>query len=182
MVVRVHGQPAGKEEGSESSDETGPLPVPESALAGFSDVFTTVCAYSTVSFDVSRWKVGNEAPGVMSCENPHSTISNRASDVPQVGEGAYAPSGRRRRNRRWLGLKLKKLLCPGNSASTWFAVSCCRDGLFAVIQPIWVQKPFEIPPMSEGIAATLTCAHPTSNAGTSLGRNCRTGHPSKSSP
>ena len=30
-VVRVQGQPAGKEEDSETSDDNGPLPVPKSA-------------------------------------------------------------------------------------------------------------------------------------------------------
>ena len=36
--------------------------------------------------------------------------------------------------------------------------------------------------MSEGMAATHTCAHPTSNASASLARNCSTAHPSQSSP
>ena len=135
-------------------------------------------------FDVARRKVGKVAPEAMSCENPRSTtmLPHRASDIPQVGEVAYAPSSRRRRNRLCLGRVLNILLCPGNSASPRFAASCCRDRSLAVIQPIWVQQTSEVPPMSEGLAATHTCAHPTSNVGTSLGRNCSTAHPSQTSP
>ena len=47
-VARVQGQPAGKEEGSESGDGLD----------------------ADRSIDVSRWKVGKVAPGAMSCENP----------------------------------------------------------------------------------------------------------------
>ena len=35
---------------------------------------------------------------------------------------------------------LQHLLCPGNSASPWFAASCCRDGSLAVILPIWAGR------------------------------------------
>ena len=36
--------------------------------------------------------------------------------------------------------------------------------------------------MSEGVAATRTCAHSTINVSTSVGRKCSTPHPSQSSP
>ena len=74
------------------------------------------------------------------------------------------------------GRVFERLLCPGSPASQWFAASCCRDGSLAVIQ-----ETFEVSSMFEGVAATHPCAHPTSNAGTSLGRHCRTTHPSQSS-
>ena len=95
---------------------------------------------------------------------------------PKVCEGSCSPSGRKRRN-----LSLKKLHCPGNSASPCFAASCCRDGSLAVIQPIWVQEASEVPPMSAEVATALTCAHSMSNASTSLRRNCNTTRPSQSS-
>ena len=98
-----------------------------------------------------------------------------------MGEVAYAPSCRRRRSRRCLGRVLKKMLCPRNYASPWFAASCCLDGSLPVFQPIWFQITFEVPPTPEGVASTHTCALPTWNAGTSLGRNCRTTHPPQSS-
>ena len=68
---------------------------------------------------------------------------NRGQDVPEVCDGAYAPSGRRRRNPRCPGRIFKKMLCPGNSVSPWFAASCCRDGSLAVIWPIWIQEASE---------------------------------------
>ena len=97
------------------------------------------------SFDVSRRKVGKVALGAMSCENPRSTkfSSNCVSDVPQVGEVPYALFSRKRQNRRCPDRVLKKMLCPGNSASPWLAASCCRGGSLAVIQPLWVQKTAE---------------------------------------
>ena len=98
------------------------------------------------SSDVSRWKVGRVALEAKSCANPRSTtvLSNRAWDLPQVCEGTIASSGRTHRNRRCPGRVIEKLLCPGNSASPWFAASCCRDGSLAVIQPIWVHKTSEV--------------------------------------
>ena len=40
----------------------------------------------------------------------------------------------------------------------------------------------EFPPLSEGVAGTHSCAHPTNDASTNVGKNCRTAHPSQSSP
>ena len=45
-----------------------------------------------------------------------------------------------------------------SSASPWFAASCCCDGSLSVTQTLWVQETSEVPPMSEGVAATHTCA------------------------
>ena len=92
-----------------------------------------------------------------------------------------APSGRRRRNRRSPGCVFERLLCPGSSASPWFTASCCRDGSLADIQPLWVQKTSEVPPMFEGVATAHTFTHSTSNACTSLGRHCNTTRPYQSS-
>ena len=64
-----------------------------------------------------------------------TVLSNRAWDVPQVCEGERAPSGRRRRNRRCPCRAFEKLLCPGKSASPWFAASWCRDGSLADLGP-----------------------------------------------
>ena len=53
-------------------------------------------AHAGRSFDVSRWKVRRIAPGEKSCEDTPSTteLSNRSEDVPQLCQGAPAPSGR----------------------------------------------------------------------------------------
>ena len=117
----------------------------------------------------AAWKVGRSAPGAKSCEDTRSTteLSNRFWDVPQIWKGARAPFGRRR---RCPGYVFERLLCPGSSASPWFAASCCRDGLLAVIQPLWLQKTSKFPSMLEGVATTHNCEHWTSNARTSLGR------------
>ena len=93
-----------------------------------------------------------------------------------------APSGRRRRNRRFPGRAFECLLCPGISASPWFTASCFRDGSLAVIPPLWVQTTSEVPSMFEGLATSHTCAHSTSNACTSLGKQCVTAHLSQTSP
>ena len=68
-VARVQGQPAGEEEGSESSDENVPLP---GAEVRTSRVWTTTPAFAHAgrSCDVSKRKVGKVAPGAMNCENP----------------------------------------------------------------------------------------------------------------
>ena len=47
---------------------------------------------------------------------------------------------------------------------------------------LWLQQTVEPPTMSEGVAATRTCAHSTINVSTSVGRKCSTPHPSQSSP
>ena len=103
-------------------------------------------------------------------------------DVPQVCFEAHASCGRRRRNRRCPGRVFQRLLCPGSSPSQWFTASCCSDGSLAVLQPLRLQKTSAVPSMVEGAATTHTGAHPTSNAGTSLGRHCSTTHFYQSSP
>ena len=45
-----------------------------------------------------------------------------------------------------------------------------------------IQQTSEAPSMFEDVATAHTCAHPTSNACTSLGRHCNTTHPSQSHP
>ena len=69
------------------------------------DEITGCVAQVDRSFDVSRWKDGRVAPGAKSCETPRiaTNFSIRGWDVPQVCEGACAPSGRRRRSRRYSG-------------------------------------------------------------------------------
>ena len=132
----------------------------------------TTPASAGQSFDMSRWKVGRVTHGAKRCEDIRRATesSNRSEKDPQVCEGTCASSGRRRRNRRCFGHVVEQLLCPGNSASPWFAASCCRDGSLAVIQQIWVLESSEVPPMSEEVAVT------------SLGRHFNTTHPSQSSP
>ena len=145
---------------------------------------TPPIAHAGRSFDASRWKVGRIAPGAKSCEVTRSAteLANRSWDFFRVCKGARAASGRRCRNRPCLGRAFQRLLCPGSSASPWSAASCCRDGSLAVIQPLWVQKTSEVSSIFEGVAATHTCAHSTSNACTSVGRQCSTTHPSQSFP
>ena len=62
----------------------------------------------------------------------------------------------------------------------WFAASCSSDGLLAVVHPQRLPKTSEVSSMLETVATAHTNAHPTSNAGTSLGRHCSTTHPSQS--
>ena len=133
--------------------------------------------------DLLLWTVGRIAPGTKSSEDTRSTTasSNRSSDAPKICEGARAPSGGRRRNRRCLCCLCERLLCQGSSASPWFTGSCCRDGSLAMIQPLWVQKTSKVPSMFEGVSTAHTCAHSTSNACTSLERHCNTAHPFQSS-
>ena len=92
------GQPAGKEEDSESNDESWPLPVPKSARAVSGRQHHRLRILT--DHLMSRRTVAQVAPRAVSCENPRNTIisTNCASDVPQMGDGAYAPSGRRRQN------------------------------------------------------------------------------------
>ena len=77
-IARVQGQPVGKEEHSETSDESGPLLVPKSAWV-VSGRRHHRLAHADRSFDVSKWKVGGVAPGATNCENPRSStnLSNR---------------------------------------------------------------------------------------------------------
>ena len=119
---------AGKEEGSESGDESGPLPVPKSAPMVSGRPHHRF-SHTDRSFDVSRWKVGKVDPGAIRYEKPCSTtiLPECASDVPQVGGGACAPSGRKRRNRRRHCRVPKSCFAPGNLASPWFTASCCRE-------------------------------------------------------
>ena len=131
--------------------------------------------------NVAKWIVGRVTLGAKSCEKPRGAMemSNCAWDVPQRCMRVPAPY--------WLktsksGCLLKRLLCQGDSTLSCFAASCCRDGSLAVIQPLWVQEASRFPPMSERVATTYTCAHPTSNADTSLRRNLSTVHLSQSSP
>ena len=109
-------------------------------------------------------------------------LSNRACDTPPLCKGTRAPSGRTRRNRRCLVRLLEQLHCLGSSESPWFAASCCRDGSLAVIQPLWVQETSRVPPRLDWVAGNHPCAHPMSNACTSLGRHFNTTHPSQASP
>ena len=69
-------------------------------------------------------------------KTPHSTtiFANCASDVPQVCPEARAFLWSKTSKSTVPGRVLEKLLCPGNSASPWFAASCCRDGSLATIQ------------------------------------------------
>ena len=97
------------------------------------------------------------------CETPRSAtvLSNRACDFLHVYEGARAPSGRKRRNRRNFGRLLETLLCLANSASPWFAASCCSDGSLAVIQPLWLKKTSEFSSLLEKGATADAGAFPT---------------------
>ena len=72
--ARVQGQPAGREEDSETSDENGPSTCAEVRMGS---VWTTTppFAHSGRSFHVSRWKVGRIAPGAESCEDSRSTFA-----------------------------------------------------------------------------------------------------------
>ena len=128
-VARVQGQPAGKEEDSETSDENVSLLVPKFARA-MSGRWTSPLAHACPSFVVScvmqSWKNRSEAK---SCESTRSATksSNRSGQVPQVCQGARAPSGRRRRSRRCFGGVFERLLCPGSSASPWFTATRCFE-------------------------------------------------------
>ena len=77
---------------------------------------------------------------------------------------------------------LQRLLYPESTTIPYFAASCCRDGSLAVIEPLWVRETSGFPPMSQRVDTSYTCAHPTNNADTSLGRSCSTVLPSQSSP
>ena len=101
--------------------------------------------------------------------------------VSQLCEGAFASSRRRRQNPRCHGRELQRLLCLEISTSPWFTASCCSDASQAVIQPLCIQRTSEVPSVSDWVATTHTCAHPLSNACTSLGRHCNTTRPSRSS-
>ena len=147
-VALVQGQPAGKVEGSESSGESGPLPVPKSARV--------------VSGRRHR-----------RLRNVRSTkISNRASDVPQVGARAYAPFVRNRRKSAmpcYLHHHGSQLHAAVMDRWPSFSRSGSRNFL-------------RFHQCLKGVPATRTCAHPTSNVGTSLGRITGQLHPSQSSP
>ena len=132
------------------------------------------CTSASTSTSVSTYASTSASASTAAAE-PTST-------TPHIYIRACAPSGRSHRNRRCPSCVFERLLCPESSAPPCFTASCCRDGSLAVIQPFWVQKTSEVPSMFEGAATAHTCAHPTSNACTSLERHCNATHPSRSSP
>ena len=105
---------------------------------------------------------------------PHMIVDQLMCRVGKLEE-----SHLKRRGVRTLAARQNHQTAPGSSASPWFAASCCRDGSLAVIQPIGAQIFFDVPPVSEGVSKFYACAHPTNNA--SLGRNCSTADPSRTS-
>ena len=68
-VARVQGQPAGREEDSETSDESGPFPVPNSArvVSGRRHHRLRMLVDHLMC---SRWKIGTLALGAKSCNDP----------------------------------------------------------------------------------------------------------------
>ena len=157
-------QPAGKEEGSEVQRRKRASAGAE-VRTGYFWTSTPPFSHADRSFDVSRWKLGNVAPASSRYENPRRFIKLKwvKERVLPLFEDVKIEGA--------LVAHSKKLLCPG---ILHHQGSCCRDGSLAVTQSIWAQKTLEVPPMSEGVASTHTCALLTWNAGTSLGRNCRT--------
>ena len=180
-VAREQGQPAGKEEDSETSDENGPLPVPKSARVVSGRRHHRL--RMLVDLLVYRDRIEIVAPGAKSCGDTRSATgsSNRSRNVPQICKGARVPFLRRCRSRRCPGGVFERLLCPGITASPLFTASCSRDGSLAVIQPLWAQQTVEVPSFFEGVATAQTCAHPMSSAHARMGRHCNITHPSQPS-
>ena len=83
-VARAQGQPAGKEEDSETCDESGPLPVPSSARV----------VSGRRHHRLRRRNVGRVALGAKSFKDPRSVmeLSHCSWLVPQVGAEAHASS------------------------------------------------------------------------------------------
>ena len=115
-------------------------------------------AHADRHFHEAEWEVGRVTPEAKSCENNRawersSKVYNSASVEGVEIVGALVAYSK------------DSLTLP------WVAASCCRDGSLAVVEPLWVLETSTLAPMSEWVATTYTCSHPTSNADTSLGRH-----------
>ena len=118
------------------------------------------------------------ALGAKSCGNTRCTTDLSKRGWAHACEGVWSETSKS--TVPWS--RIEEVALPRKFRSPWFAVSCRRDGPLVVIQPIWVEKTFDVPPMSKGVTTTHTCARPTSNASTNLGRHCVITHPSGTSP
>ena len=76
-VAQVEGQLAGKEEDSETSDESGPLPVPKSARAVSGRRHHRL--RMLVDHLMCRDAVGRIAPGAKSCEDTRRTRNHQTA-------------------------------------------------------------------------------------------------------
>ena len=141
-------------------------------------------AHAGRSPDVSRWKVGRNAPRAKICGDTLSATesSNHLGKFLKFVQKRTLPL-------------VEHVNVDG--AQVTYSNVCSVQGvqhhhgtqflaavmdLLAVHQPLCVQQTAEVPLISEGVAATHTRAHPTNNASTNVGRNCSTLHPSQSSP
>ena len=163
----VQGQPAGKEEDSDTSGENGPLPEPKSAQV------VPGRRHHCLRNLVDR-RMCQDGRLVESLPERLAVISFTARRIHQTPLGTSLKCLKER--------VFERLLCPGSSASPWFTASCCRDGSLAVTQPIRVQESSQVPSMFEGVAVSHTCVFPTSSASTGSRRNVSTACLSQSSP
>ena len=142
-TARIQGQSAGRDEDGGSSGVSRPLPGPNSSPAVSGRRRRALLAL----IDHLMWRTGKLEESLMKravktlaarrfCQTALGTLLKFViKRVLPLVENATIDGA--------LVAHSKTLLRPGNSASPWFAASCCRDGSLAVIQPIWVQKTFE---------------------------------------
>ena len=127
-VARVQGQHAGKEEGSETSDENWQLLEPKSArvVSGRRHHHLRMLVDHLMRRDGRSEESLLERGAVRTLaarQNHQTALGTFLKFVPE----AHASSGRRRQNRRCPGRVFQRLLLSGSSASQWFTAS-----------PLWV--------------------------------------------
>ena len=125
-AARSQGQPVGREEDSDTSDENVPLPVLLSR---------TSCFWTTTSPPAQS----AQSPEC-GCDGARSAVksSNRAWRVPQVCEEGLVPRGPERQSQRYRGLHVRTIAWVFN-ITTFSERLAAVDGSLVVIQPLWVQ-------------------------------------------